>query len=118
MTLEDLAGYNVSYRVPVTGSYRGYDLISSPPPSAGGTHVIELLNIMENFDVAGMQPGSAESLHAWAEAMKLAYGDRAAYMGDPDYVEVPYAELASKAYAGKQFDRIDRDQCSRRVHGG
>ena len=118
MTLEDLAGYNPSYRVPVTGSYRGYDLISSPPPSAGGTHVIELLNIMENFDVAGMQPGSAESLHAWAEAMKLAYGDRAAYMGDPDYVEVPYAELASKAYAGKQFARIDRDRAAAEFTAG
>ncbi|MEE4217042.1 MAG: gamma-glutamyltransferase [Xanthomonadales bacterium] len=112
MTLEDLAGYNVSYRVPVTGSYRGYDLISSPPPSAGGTHVIELLNIMENFDVAGTRPGSAESLHAWAEAMKLAYADRAAFMGDPDYAEVPYRELASKAYAGKRYARIDMNHAA------
>lgn len=112
MTLEDLAGYNVSYRVPITGSYRGYDLISSPPPSAGGTHVIELLNIMENFDVAGMGLGSAESLHAWAEAMKLAYGDRAAFMGDPDYVEVPYRELAGKAYAGKRYARIDMNHAA------
>jgi len=118
MTLEDLAGYNVSYRVPVTGSYRGYDLISSPPPSAGGTHVIELLNIMENFDVAGIEPGSAESLHAWAEAMKLAYGDRAAHMGDPDYVEVPYVELATKPYARKQFTRIDMNQAAEEYTAG
>ena len=112
MTLEDLARYNVSYRVPITGSYRGYDLISSPPPSAGGTHVIELLNIMENFDVAGMGLGSAKSLHAWAEAMKLAYGDRAAFMGDPDYVEVPYRELATKAFAGKRYARINMNQAA------
>ena len=118
MTLEDLARYNVSYRVPITGSYRGYDLISSPPPSAGGTHVIELLNIMENFDVAGMGLGSAESLHAWAEAMKLAYGDRAAFMGDPDYVEVPYQELANKAYAGKRFARIDMNHATEQFPAG
>ena len=107
MTLEDLAGYEVSFRTPVTGSYRGYGIISAPPPSSGGTHVIELLNIMENFELREMGLNSAESIHAWAEAMKLMYADRAKYMADNDYVEVPVKGLISKQYALDQFGRID-----------
>ena len=107
ITMEDLAGFDVSFRTPVTSTYRGYELISAPPPSSGGTHVIELLNIMENFDVEEMGLNSAESIHAWAEAMKLMYSDRAEFMGDSDYVEVPLEGLTSKQYARDQFARID-----------
>lgn len=110
MTLEDLEGYLVSYRAPVRGSYRGYEIISAPPPSSGGAHVIELLNIMEHFDVAGLGLGSAQSLHAWAEAMKLVYADRAQFMGDSDFVLVPAEQLASKAYAKTRFEQIDLER--------
>lgn len=118
MTMGDMAGYLVSYRRPVTGSYRGYDIISAPPPSSGGTHVIELLNIMEGFDLAKMGLGTPDSLHAWAEAMKLVYSDRARFMGDSDYVDVPVAELASKAYARRQFERINLEQAVKEYAAG
>jgi len=107
ITLEDLAGFEVSFRTPVTSSYRGYDIISAPPPSSGGTHVIELLNIMENFDVEKMGFNTARSIHAWAEAMKLMYSDRAEYMGDSDFIDIPLDGLTSKQYARDQFARID-----------
>jgi len=107
MTMEDLAEFEVSIRTPVTSTYRGYEIISAPPPSSGGTHVIELLNIMENFDVEEMGLNSARSIHAWAEAMKLMYSDRAEYMGDSDFIDIPLDGLTSKQYAREQFDRID-----------
>lgn len=107
MTMEDLADYDVSYRTPVRSSYRGFDIISAPPPSSGGTHVIELLNIMENFDVEEMGLNSPQSIHAWAEAMKLMYADRAEFMGDSDFIDVPINGLTSKQYARDQFARID-----------
>ncbi|MDH4021164.1 MAG: gamma-glutamyltransferase [Xanthomonadales bacterium] len=107
MTMEDLANFDVSYRMPVTSTYRDYQIISAPPPSSGGTHVIELLNIMENFDVEKMGLNSAQSIHAWAEAMKLMYSDRAEFMGDSDFIDVPLKGLTSKEYARDQFARID-----------
>jgi gamma-glutamyltranspeptidase/glutathione hydrolase len=97
----------VSYRTPVTSTYRGYEIISAPPPSSGGTHVIELLNIMENFDVEKMGLNSAQSIHAWTEAMKLMYSDRTEFMGDSDFIDVPLKGLTSKQYARDQFARID-----------
>lgn len=109
ITMEDLAGFDVSFRDPVTSTYRGYEIISAPPPSSGGTHVIELLNIMENFDVEKMGLNSAESIHAWAEAMKLMYADRAEFMGDSDFIDVPLKGLTSKEYARDQFARIDME---------
>jgi gamma-glutamyltranspeptidase/glutathione hydrolase len=107
MTLEDLAGYTVRVRVPLTGSYRGYEIIAAPPPSSGGAHVIELLNIMENYDLEWIGRNTPESLHAWAEAMKLTFSDRATYMGDTDFIEVPLEGLTSKQYARGQFERIE-----------
>ena len=107
ITLEDLASYEVSFRDPVVGSYRGYQIISAPPPSSGGAHVIELLNIMENFNLRKMGLNSAESIHAWTEAMKLVYKDRAIYMADTDFTNVPLKGLTSKQYARQQFERID-----------
>ena len=98
LTLEDLAGYQVKVRKPVTGSYRGYTIITAPPPS-GGTHVLQLLNILENFDLAALGEQSTATAHAWAEACKLVFADRAKYSADPDFVKVPTAGLASKAYA-------------------
>jgi len=118
ITLEDLASYDVSFRQPVTGSYRGYQIISASPPSSGGTHVIELLNIMENFNLRKMGFNTPESIHAWTEAMKLVYADRAKYMGDTDFTEVPLAGLTSKQYARRQFERIDMDKVMKQADAG
>jgi gamma-glutamyltranspeptidase/glutathione hydrolase len=110
ITLDDLATYEVSFRPPVSSTYRDYEIISAPPPSSGGAHVIELLNIMENFDIETMGFNSADSLHAWAEAMKLVFADRAMYMADTDFVDVPLKGLTSKQYARDQFALIDMNK--------
>lgn len=107
MTMEDLAGYEVHELKPVTGDYRGYTVISSPPPSSGGTHLIEILNILENFDVASMEVNSAEYVHLFAETFKLAFADRAKYMADTNFVTVPLGGLTSQAYADKRAQDID-----------
>ena len=99
MTTQDLANYRAVEREPVHGTYRGYTIVSMPPPSSGGTHIIEILNILEGFPIAAQGLNSAASLHEFAEAEKLAYADRAAYLGDPDFVKIPLAGLTSKAYA-------------------
>jgi gamma-glutamyltranspeptidase/glutathione hydrolase len=118
MTLEDLAAYEPSFRNPVRGNYRGYEIISASPPSSGGAHVIELLNIMENFDLRKMGLNTPESIHAWAEAMKLVYADRARYMADTDFTPVPIDGLISKQYALEQFRRIDMDQAMEAADAG
>ncbi|HTZ67368.1 MAG TPA: gamma-glutamyltransferase, partial [Roseiarcus sp.] len=99
MTIEDLVNYRAVERKPVAGTYRGYTVVSMPPPSSGGTHIIEILNILEGFPLAAQGLNSAASLHEIAEAEKLAYADRAAYLGDPDFVKIPLAGLISKTYA-------------------
>jgi len=97
MSKDDLANYRPIERAVVRGSYRGYDIISAPPPSSGGVHLIEMLNILEGYDLARL--GREESLHDMIEAMKRAYADRAVFMGDPDSVKIPVDGLTSKAYA-------------------
>jgi len=106
MTVEDLENYRVRVRKPVSGKYRGYDIISSPPPSSGGTHVIQILNILENFNIAAMEINSAEYLHLFSEIFKISYADRAQYMGDKDFVKVPVEGLISKDYAKKLAKKI------------
>ena len=121
MTLDDLASYRAIEREPVRGTYRGYEVASMPPPSSGGVHVIELLNILEGFPLREQGLNSAASIHEMAEAEKLAYADRAAYLGDPDFVRIPLAGLTSKAYAEHLRAEIDpeprppaeRDQAGR-----
>jgi len=98
MTADDLKNYRAVERVPVRGTYRGYDIVSMPPPSSGGVHLIEMLNILEGYDLAKLGRGE-QSLHTMIEAMKRAYADRAAFMGDPDAVKMPIAGLISKKYA-------------------
>jgi gamma-glutamyltranspeptidase / glutathione hydrolase len=100
MTTEDLKNYRAIVRTPLRGTYRGYDIISMPPPSSGGVHLIEMLNILEGYDVAALGAGSAQSMHLMLEAMKRAYADRAAFLGDPDAVKMPIRGLLSKKYAG------------------
>ena len=97
MTTEDIKNYRAILREPVRGTYRGYDIVSMPPPSSGGVHLIEMLNILEGYDLAKLPRG--ESLHVLAEVMKRAYADRATFMGDPDSVKMPVAGLISKKYA-------------------
>jgi gamma-glutamyltranspeptidase/glutathione hydrolase len=97
MTLDAMKNYRAVLREPIRGTYRGYDIISMPPPSSGGVHLIEMLNILEGYDLA--QLSREESLHIIAEAMKRAYADRATFMGDPDAVKMPVAGLISKKYA-------------------
>jgi len=106
LSLEDLAGYRAKRRVPIRGTYRGFEVESFPPPSSGGVALVEMLNVLEGFDLSGYGEGSLESVHIIAEAMKLAFADRAAYLGDPDFVDVPVSGLISKQYAKTQRVRI------------
>ncbi|WP_438276914.1 gamma-glutamyltransferase [Nitrobacter sp.] len=107
MTLDDLKSYRPLVREPVRGSYRGYDIVSMPLSSSGGTVLIESLNILEGFPMRDLHQGSADSLHFLIEAMKRAYADRARYLGDPAFVHAPIATLLSKDYAAKQRASID-----------
>jgi len=107
LTAEDLQSYRAKRREPIRGSYRGYQILSFPPPSSGGIALVEIANILEPFDLAARGPGASASLHLIAEAMKLAFADRAAYLGDSDFVEVPTAELISKRYAERLRARIN-----------
>lgn len=107
MTEDDLAAYRVALREPVRGTYRGHTIVAMPPPSSGGVHLIEILNILEGYDLAAMGAGSAEAIHILAEAMKQAYADRAAFLGDPDRVRMPATGLTAKAYADALRARID-----------
>jgi len=113
MTEADLAAYRAVIRAPVTGSYRGYEIASMPPPSSGGVHLVQILNILEGFDLAGFGAGSAETLHRMAEAMKPAYADRATFLGDPDRVKVPVKGLTSKKYAETLRAAIDANRARR-----
>lgn len=104
---DDLKKYSVVWRKPVRGSYRGYELVSMSPPSSGGTHIIQILNIMENADIGAMGFASSAAVHVMAEAMRYAYADRSEYMGDPDFVKVPVDTLISKDYAKSIFAKIE-----------
>ncbi|MBB1439375.1 gamma-glutamyltransferase [Shewanella sp. SG41-4] len=99
MTLTDLANYKVVEREPVRGNYRGYEVVSMPPPSSGGIHIIEMLNVLEQFPIDKLGHNTASTLHLMAETMKYAYADRSEYLGDPDFVSVPVKQLTSKKYA-------------------
>ena len=107
ITVEDLAHYEVKEREPVHGSYRGYDVISAPPPSSGGTVLIESLNILEGYDLAKMQNRSAQSIHFTVEGFRRAFFDRAEFMGDPDFSKIPVAQLLDKRYAAAWRESID-----------
>jgi gamma-glutamyltranspeptidase/glutathione hydrolase len=107
ITTADLASYEVKEREPVRGTYRGYEVISSPPPSSGGTVLIESLNILEHYDLTRMQSRSSESMHYTVEAFRRAFFDRAEFMGDPDFSKIPVAQLLDKRYAAAWSDTID-----------
>jgi gamma-glutamyltranspeptidase/glutathione hydrolase len=107
ITAEDLAHYEVKEREPVHGTYRGYEVISSPPPSSGGTVLIEALNILEGYDLGKMGDRSAQSMHYTIEAFRRAFFDRAEFMGDPDFAKIPVAQLIDKKYAAAWEETID-----------
>jgi gamma-glutamyltranspeptidase/glutathione hydrolase len=107
MTRGDIESYEPMVREPVRGTYRGYDIVSMPPPSSGGVHLIEILNILEGAPAHDFSSPSPANLHLMIEAMKLAYADRAEYLGDSDAVDVPISKLISKDYAAKLRDSID-----------
>ena len=112
VTAADLAAYEVKEREPIRGSYRGYDIISAPPPSSGGVALVEILNILEGYDLAKFGNRSAETIHLEAEAFRRAFYDRAEFMGDPDFAKVPVAQLIDKKYAAAWRDSIDPNHAS------
>lgn len=99
ITVEDMAGYMPVLRDPVRGTYRGYEIVSMPPPSSGGAHIIQILNVLEDYPISFLGHNSADTIHLMSEAMKRAYADRSEYLGDSDFVDVPLAEITSKTYA-------------------
>ncbi len=107
ITADDLAHYDVKEREPVRGTYRGYEIISAPPPSSGGTVLIESLNILEGYDLAKLGNRSAQSIHYTTEAFRRAFFDRAEFMGDPDFSKIPVAQLIDKKYGTAWRDSID-----------
>jgi len=112
ITREDLRGYEPKERVPLRGSYRGHEIISMPPPSSGGAVLLQMLNILEGFDLKKLGPFSADSYHLLVEAMRRAYADRAEYMGDADFAPVPIEGMIEKAYAERQRNTINPERAS------
>ena len=112
MTMEDLHNYVAKERTPVRGNYRGHEIISMPPPSSGGAVLIEMLNILEGFDLQKMEASSSDRYHLMAEAMRRAFADRAEYMGDSDFVKVPVQGLIDKSYATTLRSSINTDRAS------
>jgi len=110
ITLADLKNYKVVERAPVRGSYRGYEVVTMPPPSSGGAHLVQMLNMLERWPLRQWGAGSAQTIHYMAETMKLAYADRAEYLGDTDFVKVPLKGLTSRRYADQLAATIDPDR--------
>src|SRR6202022_2815786 len=99
ITEQDLARYEAKEREPVRGSYRGYEIVSMPPPSAGGVALVEMLNILEGYELESMGHNSAPYVHYVTEAMRRAFLDRGRYLGDPDFVQAPIGRLTGTSYA-------------------
>jgi gamma-glutamyltranspeptidase/glutathione hydrolase len=108
--MEELSTYQAREMAPIKGTYRGYEIISSPLPSSGGTHIIQILNILENFDMGSYGVNSTEYLHVFSEAFKMSFADRQKYMGDPKFAKIPIQGLVSKDYAKELAAKIIMDQ--------
>ncbi len=108
----DLANYVAKEREPLTGTYRGYQVVTMPPPSSGGVHVLQMLNVLEGWDLKSLGHNSADYIHRLTESMKYAYADRSKYLGDPDYFDVPVAALTDKAYAGSIRGKINLERAT------
>ncbi len=103
LTLNDLKTYKVAERTPLRGTYRGYEIVTMPPPSSGGIALLQMFAMLEPFDLAPMGPTSAAKYHLFTEVMRRAFRDRAEYLGDPDFVTVPTAQLLDRAYLKKRM---------------
>ncbi len=113
ITHEDLASYQVVEREPVTGTYAGYTIAAMPPPSSGGVHMVQMMNILEGYDLSADGHNSAAYLHKLIEAMRRAYADRSVYLGDPDFTDVPVDELTARDYAAALRETINLAVASR-----
>ena len=117
IALDDLSKYRTVEREPIRGRYRGCEIVGPPPPSAGGIHIVEMLNVLEEYDVAGLGFGTAEYFHLIAEVLKIGFADRDASTGDPDFVDIPVARLTSKEYAAARRREIDPARAGRYAPG-
>ncbi|MDA1076897.1 MAG: gamma-glutamyltransferase, partial [Proteobacteria bacterium] len=113
ITLKDLADYRSVWRTPLEGTYRGHKIVSMPPPSSGGVLLIQMLNMLEPYDVKSMGYGSADAIHLLIEAERRAYADRAEHLGDSDFYPVPVEQMISKAYAAKRFSDFNALKATR-----
>jgi len=111
-TAEDLKGYEPTIRKPLRGTYRGYEILTMPPPSSGGVALLEMLNMLEHFNVAELGPNSSDAIHLMTEIERRAFADRAAYMGDTDFVNVPITGLLSRDYAANLANGIKPDRAT------
>lgn len=118
ITKKDLESFKITMREPIEGMYRGYKVASVPPPSSGGLTIIEILNMLEHFDMKKMGYGTPDSIHTMIEAQKLAYADRKEYMGDPAFVDVPVKRLSSRDYAAARAKTIDMNKANTKVGPG
>lgn len=109
ITAEDLANYKVIEREPLVGNYRGYKIVSMPPPSSGGIHILQMLNVLQHFPIREWGASSARTVRLMAETMKYAYADRSEFLGDPDFVDVPVQKILSSAYADKLARLVQDD---------
>ena len=116
ITEQDLTSYEALIREPVTGSYRGYSIHSMPPPSSGGVHLIQMLNILERYPLSQYGHNSARYIHILSETMKLAYADRSKHLGDPDFSPVPTAHLVSKQYAKRLANRVNPQKATPSIY--
>jgi gamma-glutamyltranspeptidase/glutathione hydrolase len=107
---EDLTGYKTVERLPIRADYRGWEILGPPPPAASGVHIAQMLNILEGYDIAKLGFGSAAAIHYLAEVLKIAFADRAAASGDPEFINVPVGRLTSKAYADERRRAIDPER--------
>jgi len=117
ITKADLAAYRAIKREPVRGTYRGYEIVSAPPP-VGGISVIEMLNMLECFDIASEQPLSPRNIHIMAEVMKRGFADNSAYVGDPDFFQIPVTGLLDKEYARSRVQEIDLNKVTTSIKAG
>src|SRR3979409_2705426 len=107
---EDLTTYKTVERQPIRADYRGWQIMGPPPPAASGVHIAQMLNILEGYDIERLGFGSAQTIHCLAEVLKIAFADRAAASGDPDFINVPVERLTSKAYAYERRRAIDSNR--------
>lgn len=107
MSMEDMKNYKIRVSEPVSGNYRGYEILTSAPPSSGGAHIIQILNILENYDMKNIPAGSTKYYHLLSESMKMAFADRAKFMGDTEFVKIPLNGVINKEYAKTLKDKID-----------